>query len=247
MYSIHQMSPSQITFMRVGIEDTLPEAVSFASRYHGLRKPDITLTVEIEGTGVPVASFSTRRIMGDFRKQHWGGSKGNDAISCGEDRFDATLYVLSMPYEQVIGVRDDHDTSDIIGSAHVDWHGPSRVEITNSMCDFFGVSKLAEISPDHFRFVVMTRQQEIEDHKRAVQLRQQPLKRIQTPTEAARELVAALAKLSAADPLVAQGQLAEAIRRSSQIIVDASTYSWDDAVIVADDASEQADAPSTRH
>lgn len=247
MYSIHQMSPSQITFMRVGIEDTLPEAVSFASRYHGLRKPDITLTVEIEGTGVPVASFSTRRIIGDFRKQHWGGSKGNDAISCGEDRFDATLYVLSMPYEQVIGVRDDHDTSDNIGSAHVDWHGPSRVEITNSMCDFFGVSKLAEISPNHFRFVVMSRQQEIEEHKRAIQLRQHPPKRIQTPTEAARELVAALAKLSAADPLVAQAQLAEAIRRSGQIIVDANTYSWDDAVIVADDASEQADAPGTRH
>lgn len=250
MYSIHQMSPSQITFMRVGEEDTLPEAIAFASRYHGLKKPDITLTVEVAGTGVPVASFSTRRIMGDFTKQRWGGHRGNDAISCGEARFDATVFILSMPYEQVIAIKDDHDSSDQIGQAHVDWNGPHCVELVDSMCDFFGVSKLAEISRDHFNFVVQSRQQEIADHRRAEHLRQQPPKRIQTPEEAARDLIAALANLSTADPARAQAQLNAAIARSRQIIGNAAAHGWDVAVVAAEDAEYAADetsAPGTRH
>lgn len=251
MYSIHQMSPSQITVQKVGVEDTLPEAVRFARQYHGLKKPDVTLTVEIEGTGVPVFSFSNRRIMGDFTKQRWGGHKGNDAIECGEDRFDATIHILSMPYEQVIAIKDDHDSSDQIGQAHVDWHGPYRVDLVDSMCDFFGVSKLAEISREHFTFVVGCRQQEIQDHRRAEQLRQQPPKRIQTPEEAARELVATLANLSAADPALAQAQLNAAIARSRRIIGTAAEHGWDVAAVAAEDADDAAEeemsSPGTRH
>lgn len=250
MYSIHQLSHSQITVMKVGVEDTLPDAVRFARQYHGLKKPDVTLTIEIEGTGVPVFSFSNRRIMGDFTKQRWDGPKGNDAIECGEDRFDATLYILSMPYEQVIGIKDDHDSSDQIGQAHVNWAGPHRVEIVDSMCDFFGVSKLAEISREHFTFVVGCRQQEIADHQRAEQLRKQPPKRIQTPEEAARDLVAALANLSAADPALAQAQLNAAIARSRQIIGTAAEHGWDVAAVAADAPEDEADemsAPGTRH
>lgn len=250
MYSIHQMSPSQITFMRVGEEDTLPEAVAFASRYHGLKKPEVTVTVEIAGTGLPVASFSTRRIMGDFTKQRWGGHKGNEAISCGEVRFDATLYILSMPYEEVISIRDDYDTSDHIGQAHVEWAGPCGVAIVDSMCEFFGVSQLEEISREHFTFVVACRQQEIADHQRAEQLRQQPPKRIQTTEEAARELVATLANLSAADPALAQAQLNAAIVRSRQIISSAAEHGWNVAAVAAQDADGAADemsAPGTRH
>jgi len=248
MYSIHQMSHSQITVMKVGVEDTLPDAVRFARQYHGLKKPDVTLTVEIEGTGVPVFSFSTRRIMGDFEKQRWGGHKGNDAIACGEARFDATLHILSMPYEQVIAIRDDHDTSDNIGMAHVDWHGPSCVQIVDSMCDFFGVAKLSEVSPEHFRFVVGCRQQEIADHRRAEELRRQPPKRIQTPTEAARELAFALSKLDGADPATAQAQLSAAIARSRQIVAEAGAHGWDVAVVAAeDDAEDQTSTPGTRH
>lgn len=257
MYAIYQMSPEQVTFMRVGAEDTLPEAITFASRYHGLKKPDITLTVEVEGTKVPLASFSTRRIVGDFEKQVWGGRKGDDAISCGQERFDATMYILTMPYEQVIAVRDNHDTSDNIGQAHVDWHGPHCVDIVDSMCDFFGVAKLAEITADHFSFVVKSRQMEVDAHRRAAQLRLRPPKHIQTPNEAARELVLGLAKLevlgetrrgqSAADSALAQALLSQAIRQCRKIVGDAATHSWDVAVVVADDADPEEHQPGTRH
>jgi hypothetical protein len=246
MYSIHQMSHSQITVMRVGVEETLHEAVRFASRYHGLNKPDVTLTVEIEGAGVPLYSFSTRRIMGDFTKQQWGGPKGNDAIACGEDRFDATLHILSMPYQKVIAIKDDHDSSDLIGQAHVDWHGPHCVTLVDSMCDFFGVSKLAEITEEHFAFVVLSRQQEIAEHWRAEQMRQRTPKRIQTPDEAARDLLSTLANLSTADPQSAQTQLNDAIARSRQIVNNAVAHGWDVAVVDArtpDDAADEMPAP----
>lgn len=246
MYSIHQMSPAQITVQKVGEEDTFAEAAAFASRYHGLKKLDVTVTVEIAGTGLPVASFSTRRIMGDFTKQRWGGHEGNDAISAGEVRFDATLHIMSMPYEQVIGIRDDYDTSDHIGQAHVEWAGPCRVAIVDSMCDFFGVSKLNEISRDHFAFVVASRQQEIEDHRRATQLRQQPPKRIQTPEQAARDLVAALANLSAANPAGAQAQLNAAIARSRQIMGSAAEQGWDVAVVIEEDGDDAEDSFASR-
>lgn len=247
MYSIHQLSHSQICVMKVGVEDTLPDAVRFARQYHGLKKPDVTLTIEIEGTGVPVFSFSNRRIMGDFTKQRWDGHKGNDAIACGEARFDATLYILSMPYEAVIAIQDDHDSSDQVGQAHVEWHGPHRVELVDSMCDFFGVSKLAEISREHFTFVVGCRRQEIADHRHTQQLRQQPPKRIQTPEEAARDLVAALANLSTDDPALAQAQLNAAIARSRQIVGSAAAHGWDVAVVDADEADGEAHSPGTRH
>ena len=116
------------------------------------------------------------------------------------------------------------------------------------MCDFFGVSKLAEISADHFAFVVTSRHQEIEDHRRAMQLRQQPPRRIQTPTEAARELAVLLAKLSPADPALAQAQLQAAVSRSHQIVEDAAAHGWDVAVVPADDDAEaETSRPSTRH
>lgn len=50
MYPIYQMTPNQVTFMRVGSEDTLSEATEFARKYHGLKNEDVTLTVEVEGT-----------------------------------------------------------------------------------------------------------------------------------------------------------------------------------------------------
>jgi hypothetical protein len=247
MYSIHQMSPSQITFLRIGEEETLSEALAFASRYHGLKKPNVTLTVEVGSTRLPVASFSTRRIMGDFQKQQWGGHTGNDPIVCGEARFDATLYILSMPYEAVVAIKDDHDSSDQIGQAHVDWHGPCRVTLVNSMCDFFGVCKLTEISADHFSFVVQSRQQEITDHRRAKELREQAPKRIQTPTEAVRDLATALAHISTADPALALAHLSAAIARSRQIIGEAAEHGWDVAIVDANELDDEAYSQSSRH
>lgn len=240
MYTIHQMSKAQVTFMRVGGEDTLSEAIAFARNYHGLNKPDVTVTVEIENTAVPVASFSTRRIMGDFTKRMWGGHSGNDAVYVDEERFDATLHILSMPYKDVVRIRDNHDSSDVIGQAHVQWDGPHDVQLVDSMCDFFGVAKLVELSQDHFDFVVECRRPELDDRTRAgrADRHAQPERtpepeRLQAPADAARDLIISLSqmllpgesgpdgKVHAQSDGAAQAQLANIIRQSRQILAQA--------------------------
>lgn len=248
MYAIYQMTPLQVTFQRVGAEETLTEAIEFARKYHGLKKEDVTLTVEVEGTRLPIASFSTRRITGNFTKQAWGGRKGDDAIYCGEEDFDATRYILSMPYHETVRIRDNNDTSDNIGMAHVSWVGPHEVEIVDSMCDFFGVSKLEEISEDHFNFVVANRQHEM--HRDAlgvlyaahgvVETHQVP-QRITSPADAARDLIISLSKLTmpgeagpdgkvhAPDGAAAQAQLSSLIRQSRQIVAQAETLAQESA------------------
>jgi hypothetical protein len=250
MYSIYQISNSQVTFMRVGAEDTLPEAIAFARNYHGLKKEDVTLTVEIEGTRIPVASFSTRRIVGDFTKQAWGGPRGDDAIDCGEEVFDATRYILSMPYKDVVRIQDNNDTSDDIGTAHVSWVGPHEVRIVDSMCDFFGVSKLAEISEEHFHFVVENRQHEIHRDAEGVPFRahgasqvEQIPERLAAPADAARDLIISLSKLTipgeagpdgkvnAPSAAAAQLQLTSLIRQSRNILAQAENLAQHEAAV----------------
>lgn len=261
MYTIHLMSNSQITFLRIGAEDTLPEAIAFARNYHGLKRPDVTVTVEIADTARPVVSFSTRRIMGDFQKQMWGGHKGNDAIDCGEERFDATLYILSLPYTDVVKIRDNHESSDEIGRALVSWNGPHEVQLVDSMCDFFGVARLAELTEDHFRYVVGCRKDEIKEGMRVAQIKMQEAptaQRVPSPAEAARDLIMSLAKLAlpgetgpdgkvyAPTEGAAQAQLAALIGQSRAIMAHAEALAYQNA---AAHAAGEDDEPtlSPRH
>lgn len=258
MYAIYQMTPSQVTFMRVGSEDTLSEATEFARKYHGLKNEDVTLTVEVEGTRLPVASFSTRRIIGNFTKQAWGGRKGDDAIHCGEEEFDATRYVLSMPHKDVVQIRDNNDNSDSIGTAHVNWVGPHEVEIVDSICDFFGVSKVDEISEEHFNFVVAHRQHESHNDLLGVLYRahgavepQVAPRCLSSPAEAARNLIVYLSQLAvpgeagpdgkvcAPDGAAAQAQLTSLIRQGREILAQTETMAQHEATAHAESMADE--------
>lgn len=90
-----------------------------------------------------------RTIRGLFQKQTWGGHKNDTAVNCGEQRFDATCYVLnSISLAQLHRLTDYSYESDDIGSFHVDWEGPFEVEIVQSILDYFGAEKLTDISQD---------------------------------------------------------------------------------------------------
>lgn len=258
MYAIYKMSNEQVTFMRVGAEDTLTEATDFARKYHGLKKPDVTVTVEVEHTRLPVVSFSTRRITGNFVKQMWGGRKGDEAIHCGEEDFDATLHILSMPYKDVIRIKDNNDTSDEIGMAHVTWSGPHEVTLVDSMCDFFGVTKIAEISEGHFNFVVESRQQELQEY-RALMRGPGRAERVPSPNEAARDLIMSLAKLTIpgeigpdgktpapADGTAALAQLTSLIRQSREIIARVGAQAQHEAAAQRQGADD-VEATAPRH
>lgn len=90
---------------------------------------------------VPIKS-----IIGTFYKQVWGGRKGDDAIASGEEKFDATSAVLLLPLEDLVELEDNSESTDDLGREFVQWDGPCSVHITDSVCEFFGVDGVEEIT-----------------------------------------------------------------------------------------------------
>lgn len=106
-----------------------------------------TITVETPD-GYLLASVSTRRIVGVFHKQRWEGRKHDYAVPCGTAHFDATHAILQMDHRTLLTLCDDDERSDDLGRNSVTWDGPCYVEITQSICDFFGVNELDAITPE---------------------------------------------------------------------------------------------------
>ncbi len=111
-----------------------------------------TFTVE-DANGRVLASITNRRIIGRITKQSWGGRKGDDAIFVAEEDFDATDAILLMDYDDLIKIEDNDESSDSIGTDHVSWSGPHEVRITDSICAFFGVNEIDEITRENFEYV----------------------------------------------------------------------------------------------
>lgn len=88
------------------------------------------------------------RIVGTFTKQVWTGPKADRAMNVGEEEFDATDAVLLMEHDRLMELDDDDESSDEIGRAHVDWDGPFHVQITDSICRYFGVEEVSDVTPE---------------------------------------------------------------------------------------------------
>lgn len=136
-----------------GKYDSLPDlnvAIGLAEELLGAvpAGEQCTFTVEDED-GKVLAALSNRRITGTFVQQAWGGRKNNEAVYCGvEPPFDATDAILLMDYAELIELEDGSESSDAVGQAHVQWSGPCEVRITTSICEYFGVSAVEEITPE---------------------------------------------------------------------------------------------------
>lgn len=111
-----------------------------------------TFTVESEN-GTVLAAVSNRRIIGTITKQRWGGRKDDEAINCGEEDFDATDAILLLPYSDLVELEDNSEETDSIGTNHVSWDGPHSVSITDSICHFFGVTDVEDITEENLSFV----------------------------------------------------------------------------------------------
>lgn len=88
-------------------------------------------------------TIADSRIIGTFIKQ-----AGDDAISIGEESFDATDAILLMPYSDVVAIKDYDDSSDKLGREHVQWNGPYAVRIVGSILEYFGVTSLDDVTPE---------------------------------------------------------------------------------------------------
>lgn len=98
--------------------------------------------------GISPTATAHPRIIGRFMKQTWGGRKGDYAIPCGHEDFDATDHILLMKPDAIRALVDGSENTDVIGCAHVSWDGPHEVAITDSIRYFFGVDDLEEITDE---------------------------------------------------------------------------------------------------
>jgi hypothetical protein len=112
---------------------------------------DAFICVE-DGSGKTVASVTNRKIVGVFTKQFWGGRKGDEALFCGVETFDATNAILLMEHSDLVCLADHRETTDSIGTDHVDWDGPYEVDICDSICSFFGVESIQAITTEQLEF-----------------------------------------------------------------------------------------------
>lgn len=127
-----------------GIQD-LNAAIDLAVELQASLASDLTtFTVENED-GYMLACITNRRITGKFTKQSW---QGDEAIAVERADFDATDYVLLMKGSDLRALVDRRESADDLGLAHVSWDGPFEVEVVDSICEYFGVSGLEDISDE---------------------------------------------------------------------------------------------------
>lgn len=132
--------------------ESLGKALSIAEVLLG-DASDSVFTIS-DDDGRVVATLSNKRIVGEFIKQRWAGLNDDIAANVAVVKFDATDYVLLLPYEKLVALNDDaFEQWDEIGRQHVDWAGPFEVYLLDEICDFFGVEEIADITPENHAFV----------------------------------------------------------------------------------------------
>jgi hypothetical protein len=128
----------------------LNTAIDLANEFIGNIDPSEPTTFTVEDNERRVlASVTNRRIIGTFHKQQWELPRQKYAIDCGEEEFDATNDILLMQHESLLYLTDQSEKSDAIGQNHVQWDGPCYVHITESICEYFGVSDIEDITPEN--------------------------------------------------------------------------------------------------
>lgn len=129
----------------------LNEATDCAEVLLGGCEEPTTFTIENEDRYI-IASLTNRRIIGEFVKQVLIGRKKDYEEEIERVEFDATDHILLMNYDQLIELTDNSVKSDDIGTSHVSWNGPYCVHITDSICEYFDVNEVRNITPEQFAF-----------------------------------------------------------------------------------------------
>lgn len=110
----------------------------------GANDEPTTFTVN-EDDGTLVAVETNRRIVGVVDKQ---GHDDHDMVE-----FDATNAVLFMSHEDLMKLDDESITTCNVARYFVDWLGPIEVTLVDSVCKYFAVSSIKEITPQAFAYV----------------------------------------------------------------------------------------------
>lgn len=107
---------------------------------------------EIQKTAIAanIPPEDQKRIAARIVLQEWGGRKNDDAIFVAEKTLDVTDTILLLDYDLIAELRDGSDQTDEIGLAHLHHHGPLEVYVTDSICEFFAVESVKDITAEAF-------------------------------------------------------------------------------------------------
>lgn len=154
MYDIHRRTNTgtQPPAVIATIHD-LDDAIGLAEKEFVTLPPGSVLTITAVGSTVPVASMAKDPIKGMFHKQIWTGRKLDYAELTGSIEFDATDAVLRMSADAIRRLEDHSESTDEIGRSCVEHDGPFEVDVTDSICSYFGIDDLSDLTEAHLDFV----------------------------------------------------------------------------------------------
>ena len=112
--------------------------------------------------GRVIASVSNRRVIGRFTKGLSSDQLGDQVIHIHGEVFEATDQVLSLPFGNVRELEDFDTTTDQLGRMMGLEGSPCEVEIVDSICDFFGVECLRDLTEENFDFAKNRRSQRLQ-------------------------------------------------------------------------------------
>lgn len=114
---------------------------------------DVIAGLYLTGTQLGVAPVTTpvgfpgKEITAYFWPQEYGDFEYRD---CGDaETVDVTQEVLALDADRIHELEDDTDsTNDLVSAEEMGHEGPHRVEVVESICDYFDVGDLCEITQD---------------------------------------------------------------------------------------------------
>lgn len=87
-----------------------------------------------------------RGIIATFIPQAWINDNATDID--GRTEIHVTKSVLAMPLHSIRLLQDNHDSSDVLVEGLHRHGGPFRVEVTESICEFFGIPNIRRLTKE---------------------------------------------------------------------------------------------------
>lgn len=113
-------------------------------KLNGLRQAAMDFS---QGHGLVYQDFSTvRRVIARFQPQAWIRDCAVDID--GQCDLDVTDRLLQMPLNTIISLEDDEYVSDELVHGLTGHVGPHHAEVKDSILEFFGVGKLADVTEE---------------------------------------------------------------------------------------------------
>ncbi|WP_413460562.1 hypothetical protein [Herbaspirillum huttiense] len=118
-----------------------------------------TFAIREIASGALVAAVTNRRIVATVIKQRWedGAPLETPPQYVGEEQIDVTEEVLLVPPNDFAQIKDGSEMSDSLLHPIINWSGPTEVFLEQSICAFFGVEAVAEVTPSALAFMISSK------------------------------------------------------------------------------------------